>query len=108
MMHFFLRLELMNRKHRFGIRQIISFKFTSQMTLEKVLCLCEPSLLIYKTTKCSLFRVAMTWCLAPSQFSVYIGGCFVIDAIEFLGFHELRTILSDLFISLVILHVFVF
>lgn len=57
--------------------------------------------------KCSLFRGARTWCLVPSQFSIFIGGSFVINAIEFLGFCELRTVPLALFRSHVILDIFV-
>lgn len=57
--------------------------------------------------KFSLFRGARTWCLVLIQFSIFIGGCFVISAIEFLGFCELRTVPSALFRSHVILDVFV-
>ena len=88
-------------------KEILSPKFTNQMTLEKVLCLSKPILFICKIMKCSLFRVAVTWCLAPSQFSISIGGCFVINVIEFRGFYELRTICSALFRSYIIIHVFV-
>ena len=57
--------------------------------------------------KYSLFRGARTRCLVPSQFSIFIGGCFVINVIEFLGFCELRTVPSALFRSQIILDVFV-
>lgn len=57
--------------------------------------------------KCSLFRGARTRCLVPSQFSVFIGGSFVINAVEFLDFCELRTVPLALFTSHDILDVFV-